>query len=265
MKICLTGHNGFIGKHISDFFKHKYSISKINLREIKNKSDFNKNFFLSKFDKADVIINCAASLNPKSENDFFINQLLPKLIANNIDAYLEDCVLIHLSTINVLIEDRKDMYTKSKMIAEKNLKDTNSIIVRLPLIYEKTNNQIVNNGNFKQLFNYLNFRLPIYPMIYPGQIYEPLTTDKLLNFFQHLFLNKNIDQKYFNLCGEYKKNLFDIFEEIAKQQNKIPIKLNLNRLLPKFLTQYFLKKNGFFQQLSNIDNTNIKENKYILK
>ena len=86
MKICLTGHNGFIGKHISDFFKHKYSISKINLREIKNENDFNKNFFLSKFNKADVIINCAASLNPKSENDFFINQLLPKLIANNIDA-----------------------------------------------------------------------------------------------------------------------------------------------------------------------------------
>lgn len=265
MKICLTGYNGFIGKLISDFFNNKYSISKINLREIKNVSDFNKNFFLSKFDKADVIINCAANLNPKSENDFFINQLLPKLIANNVDTYLKNCIFIHLSTINTLIEERKDKYTKSKKIAEENLKNSNAIILRLPLIYEKKNNQIVSNGNFKQLFSYLNLKLPFYPMIYPGQIYEPLTTDKLLNFFQNLILKKNIDQKYFNLCGEYKKNLFDIFEEIAKQQNKIPIKLNLNRFLPKFLNQYFLKKNGFLQQLTNIDNTDIKEKKYILK
>ena len=99
MKICLTGYNGFIGKHISDFFKHKYSISKINLREIKNENDFNKNFFLSKFDKADVVINCAASLNPKSENDFFINQLLPKNINTVLVNQYVYTVLVQVCTV----------------------------------------------------------------------------------------------------------------------------------------------------------------------
>ena len=265
MKICLTGHNGFLGKQISNFFEQNNSISKINLRNIKTEIDFNENFFLSQFDKADFIINCAACLNPKSENDFFINQLLPKLIATNVDIYLKNCIFIHLSTINVLIDGRKDQYTKSKIVAEENLKDTSTIIVRLPLMYEKKNNQIVNGGNLKTFFNYLNFKLPFYPMIYPGQIYEPLTTEKLLNFFQDLISKKTIDEKYFNLCGEDKKNIFEIFEEIAKKQNKIPVKLNLNQLLPKFLIKYFLKKSGFAQQLTNIDNTNIKEKKYILR
>ena len=44
MKICLTGHSGFIGKHIFDFFKDKHSVVKINLRNIQTKKDF-KNFF----------------------------------------------------------------------------------------------------------------------------------------------------------------------------------------------------------------------------
>ena len=265
MKICLTGHNGFLGKRISNFFEQNHSISKINLRNIKTENNFNENLFLSQFDKADFIINCAACLNPKSENDFFINQLLPKLIATYVDNNLKNCIFIHLSTINVLIEDRKDQYTKSKMFAEENLKDTNTIIVRLPLMYEKKNNQIMNAGNLKSFFNYLNFKLPFYPMIYPGQTYEPLTTEKLLNFFQDLISKKIMDKKYFNLCGKDKKNIFEIFEEIAKKQNKIPVKLNLNQLLPKFLIEYFLKKNGFTQQLTNINNTNIKEKKHILR
>ena len=54
-------------------------------------------------------------------------------------------------------------------------------------------------------------------------------------------------------------------ESIEKIQNKIPVKLNLNQLLPKFLIKYFLSKNGFAQQLTNIDNTDIKEKKYILR
>ena len=42
MKICLTGHSGFIGKHIFDFFKDKHSVVKINLRNIQTKKDFKK-------------------------------------------------------------------------------------------------------------------------------------------------------------------------------------------------------------------------------
>ena len=41
-----------------------------------------KNFknFLNKFNKSNIIINCAAVLKPRSKRDFFINQDFPKTL-----------------------------------------------------------------------------------------------------------------------------------------------------------------------------------------
>ena len=264
MKICLTGHSGFIGKHIFDFFKDKHSVVKINLRNIQTKKDFKNFFFLSNFEDANFIINCAANLNPKTQNDFFINQEFPKLMASYIGKNIKNCFFIQISTINVLIKDRKDCYTKSKIIAEEGLKNTRSIIVRLPLIYETQNDQIINGGNLSIFFDYLSLKLPFYPMIYPGQVYEPLTINLFLNFLNNLISKENICLKYFSLSGGIKKNTYEIFQEIASSKNKNVVKLNIHKLLPNFLIKFFLKKNGFLQQLTNIDNSNFKKNKQIL-
>jgi dTDP-4-dehydrorhamnose reductase len=265
MKICLTGYRGFIGKHISKYFKNSHSIIKIDLRKIKTENDFNKKRFLNKFKNADLIINCAASLYPKNDNDIFINQNLPKLISDYIKKNIKNCLLIHISTINVLIKNRQDKYSKSKLFAEKILKKNNAIILRLPLVYEKKNNKIQNNGGLRIFFNYLNLKLPFYPMIFPGQIYQPITIDVLMIFLEKIILRKISLKKYYNLSGHFKMSTFEIFRQIAQSQKKTIIKLNLKKILPNFLMKSFLLKYGLFQQIAEVDNTKFSEKKYILK
>ena len=81
MKICITGDSGFLGKHLSNYLAKKFNIVKVNLRKLpqKNTKDFNK--FLKQITKSKIIINCAANLNPKNENDFFINESFPKSLS----------------------------------------------------------------------------------------------------------------------------------------------------------------------------------------
>lgn len=265
MKICLTGYKGFVGKHISNFFKNSHSIKKIDLRKIKTNKDFNKDIFLKKFKNADFIINCAASLNPKNENDIFINQYLPKLISDYTKKNIKNCTFIQISTINVLIKDRQDKYTKSKLIGEKLLKNNNSIILRLPFIYKKKKNKIQKNGNIKIFFDYLNLKLPFYPMVFPGQIYQPVTIELLMIFLEKIILRKLPFKKCYNLSGQFKMNTYEIFREIAESQKKNIIKLNLKKIFPNFLLKSFLLKYSFFQQIAAVDNTKFREQKYILK
>ena len=83
-----------------------------------------------------MIINCAAALNPKTYNDIFINQYLVNEILKLNKKFKK--VVIHLSTINVLIKDRKDKYTKTKKKCENLIKKKNRLfILRLPLIIQK--------------------------------------------------------------------------------------------------------------------------------
>jgi len=104
----------------------------LNSDDLEKNSDLNK--FLDKMTNSNIIINCAANLNPKTARDFFINQDFPHILQTHIKKKKKKIVLIHISSINVLIRDRKDPYTISKKIAEKKLKGTNLIILRLPFL-----------------------------------------------------------------------------------------------------------------------------------
>ena len=54
-------------------------------------------------------------------------------------------------------------------------------------------------------------------------------------------------------------------EKINKLVNKAIYKINVSRYIPTFLLNFFAKKNNFFQQFVNIDNSKFREKKYILK
>ena len=173
-----------------------------------------------------------------------------------------------MSTINVLIKDRKDPYTISKRIAEKKLLNTNTTILRLPLLIKEKNGFIQKGGNLSILFNYLNLNfLPFYPMIFPGHTFKPVTLDNIIKLINKIILKKNKTKKLYNVSGKNKKTLWDLFEEIAKYKNKKIIKLNLSKFikfLPSFFKESLKKSPNFLQQLLTIDNSKYTEKKTIL-
>jgi|TARA_B110000003_G_scaffold276248_1_gene321721 nucleoside-diphosphate-sugar epimerase len=265
MKILVTGYSGSIGTLICNKLSKSHEIIKINCRNIDFENNTEKQNLLKNFLNIDVVINCAANLKPKNRNDFYINEELPKLISNYLETNNQKCLFFHLSTINVLIKLRKDSYTISKKKAEEKLKNTKTIILRLPLIFKENNSQIDNFGNLSIFFKYLNFNLPIYPMIYPGHCYEPLNINKFLIFLEQLIYNKGNDELIYNISGGKKKFLWNIFKEISDQKNKKIFKINISKYIPNFLLNFFSKNNNFSQQFVNIDNSKFEEKKYILE
>ena len=266
MKICLLGSTGFLGKHILKKLSKKFLVTKINLRNMPDRGNSKFKNFLNTFNKFDVIINSAASLKPKSQGDFFINEDFPKMLVDHLKKYKKKIKFIHISSINTLINERKDPYSLSKKKAEKKLFNSKVIIIRLPLVIEKKNNYIKNSGNMAIFFKYLKINLPFYFMIYPGHIYQPVNVDNLMNFIHKTILMKNNNFKTYNISGKYKKNLWDLFNEIALSKGKLCLKVNFEKsyiFFPNFLKEFLKKKNGLLQQFIGIDNTKY-ENKTII-
>ena len=52
-------------------------------------------------------------------------------------------------------------------------------------------------------------------MVFPGHLYEPVTIHKLIDFINKIILQKKNVGKTYNISGKSKKNLWDLFEEIA--------------------------------------------------
>jgi nucleoside-diphosphate-sugar epimerase len=268
MKILLTGYSGFLGTILCNNFLGKFEVQKVNLRHLPEKQSSYFNEFLDKFTEADVIINCAANLKPKTKNDIFINEDFPIILLNHLKKKGRKPFFIHISSINVLIDERKDFYTITKKNAEKNLEKQNITIIRLPLVYEKNNNIIQPSGNFKQIDDYLKLNfLPIYPMIFPGHLHYPVEINKISNFIEKIINNKNRERTIYNIAGNEKKSLWDLFQEMANYRKRRVLKINfriLDKILPNIIKSFLIKNSSVIQQLIVIDHTEYKEKKEYL-
>ena len=136
MLITILGSSGFIGSNFNKILKKKYKIIKLDLRKFDYLLNEKKliEFLFYNLNKSDYVINCCASLKPKTKADFYINSKLPKIIQKTFNKMKKKPYLIHISTLNVLIKDRTDKYSISKKVGEISLNKKNTTIIRLPLI-----------------------------------------------------------------------------------------------------------------------------------
>ena len=159
MKISIIGGSGFVGRYLKEKLKKNFSIKLINIRKMNienlDEADIKKIF------SSNIIINCAASLNPKNDNDLFLNEeFLNHLSKLNIKLKR---VIIHLSSINVLIKDRLDnIIDKSSSILDlidkvidteekEKEKEIIKIVDQWPLS-EKNNSHLISNYKIHFLF-----------------------------------------------------------------------------------------------------------------
>ena len=265
MNIAVFGFSGFIGSHLIKLFCKSHNLIKINTRDINYKLSENEifNYFENNLIKPDVIINCCASINPKSKNDIFINENLSKIIQKYVIKKKLNTHFYHLSSINVLINDRMDRYTLSKINAEKDLVNNFTSIVRLPLIVNSDDGK---KGDLDIFYKYLNLKvIPIFPMIYPGNIYRPIEVQKLCNFLLKI-LNNQKKLSIYNLMGKEKKNLWELYELVANVHSRKVLKINtlfLNKVLPNIIKKNIFKKNSFLSQFLSIDQSIINEKNII--
>ena len=267
MVITIIGASGFIGSNLCKSLRKFYKIKKFNLRNVDLFVSETRliNFFINRLKKSKYVINCCASLKPKSKKDFFINSRLPIIIQKALSQINNKPHFIHLSTLNLYLDQRTDDYTFSKKQGEAKLKKKKTSIIRLPLIIDDINKNYL-GGNLDTLNNYLNIKiLPIYPMLYPGHIYQPIKINDLNLFFKNLLLKK---KKLFiyNLIGKKKLSLWDIFQIIAKKKNKRIIKINTKffNFLKKIIGKNkIIRNNDFLSQFFYIDQSKLKKIKLI--
>lgn len=260
MKVSIIGSSGFIGNNLFNSLKNNnYQVISVSLRN-ENIEKLSKKKIESIF-SSDVIINCAASLFPKTiEDENFNKFLIKKLIEIN---YEYNKKILHLSSINVLIKDRLDSYTQTKRFAENLVKNSkNLIILRLPLVVEKVNNHYINSGNLKKIFDLIDKPyMFIVPVISPGHLYQPIDIKVLCKEIEKI-INKDSGQKYYNLVGNDQIYLSNIIKEIAENKKKYTFKINVKliyKFLPEFIKEMIKKQNNIVQQIASIDHTNFNQ------
>jgi dTDP-4-dehydrorhamnose reductase len=248
--IGITGFSGAIGSEFCRYLNSlKISFLKINLRK-KNIENYLK-ITIKKYNLK-YIYNFAANLNPKSKKDIDFNIFIPEIILKQLSLNNQG-TLIQISTINTLINDRKDIYSISKLKAENLLfksKLKNFKIVRLGLVVKKKNNLFLNYGSLKFFYNYLKIPLPFYPIIFPGISYKPIDVEILNKFLINVY---KLKKQVLNIQGKSAISSGEIFEIIARNNKKKISKIELPKILIKKLKNFF-QRNSVLQQFLDFKN-----------
>ena len=76
-----------------------------------------------------------------------------------------------------------------------------------------------------------------------------------------------LERIIYNIAGNKKKSLWDLFQEMADYKNKKVLKINFkifDKVLPNIFKNFLIKNSSVIQQLIVIDHTEYKEKKEYL-
>jgi hypothetical protein len=234
--------DGFVAKELFFFLRKKHFVI---LKKIKRpiKSANIKNFYryqiislLNNF-KEGNIINCSASINPKSYEDLYFNSYFDSEFQKLLRKTSFNIKYINIGS-TVIFSDSKSDYSISKAINYKKINNNKNFITIIPdLILGKKNN--TTKAIHKIIKNPFIFFL-ILPDI--GKIFYPIKINNLLEFIEKISLKNHIIFYKFFLLGK-KKSFNELF--INEINNigikKIIININLRIILnfiPLFIKNY---------------------------
>jgi dTDP-4-dehydrorhamnose reductase len=219
VNIGISGAGGMLGSHLCKFLKGFPNNNVYDLSLEHNYEEINKDSlieFVRKYEIA-AIVNCAAVMDPNNKNDFDVNAHLPGLLYDVLqESRLKNPKFIHISSINVLLKSRINLYTQSKRVAEETLKNTNAIVLRPHLIWSKKP-----EGDHEKLLNYINSPFPFKPVPYPGHTFWPVDVDSLANYINEILINANISPSIINIQGERKYSLWDLAHVVNGAKKKL--------------------------------------------
>ena len=237
MRVLLLGDTGSLGRQFKSLFlKKKVNFFSVNRKKFKTKISYSLLKSITLKYKPNLIINCIALTglvycqNKKNEA-YKINTLLPlsilKIIKN------KNIKFIHFSTEAVFKGNKKNkiysekdkpkpntIYGKSKFEADKKiLKEKNTLIIRLPLLFGPTNkNQIV-----AKLLKMIKKGKKIYVAddVYSTPVYTPeLCEFVYLNFIKK---EKPFKIKLVHLTGSKLISMYKLILNLSKSIKKIDL------------------------------------------
>ena len=256
MKIAITGSGGLLGGCVSRSAKsHGHLVVPIHFSVADDceSSDLIKACLLDIQD-CDFIINCAGSKSPKQNFDFYLNTKVPKIIENYITEKRLRCKLVHISSINVLIDSLEDKYTQSKRQGERLLNRFHTSIIRPGLLWTSHEDPIL-------IAISAYFTRPFIPkfMLKPGNTYSPINPNTLANFIVNQLEDLRTATRIINVMGDRKYTLWLLMKQLANRMNArlIPVPTSLFRFIPWLWLIKTLNMREVFNQMLAIDRTDV--------
>jgi dTDP-4-dehydrorhamnose reductase len=217
MNIGITGFSGFLGNAVTVACQQKgYKVIRIILPRTQEIKEVNYLHQLLEPLKLDAIVHTAVCRHPKTDLNEYFNAEFPASFEQCFRHLNNDCIFIHISSINVLMKSLQDRYTKTKRVAEQCLAGSNAIIIRPSLIWSWQG-----EGDAKRLEKLMS-RQFFAPMLYPGNLHLPVLVEDIAEKIVDLLEGK---KKIYHIFGDTACSVWELAKCVSRKYKKrlVPI------------------------------------------
>ena len=239
MGIGVTGSSGFLGKALVEALgKSSLNVAPISLPRTSEalQSDYLEN--LAGELEVQAVFHLAAVRKPGNHHEFEVNARLPSKLAKAFEKMNPKVQFFHLSSLNAVLSERRDAYSRSKRQAETLLENSNVTLIRPGIIWSWSSNS---GGDAKRLRKYLELPLPFHPIPFPGQLYRPILVEDLVDRMVNL-LEENPLPGTIDVQGDQDTTIWELAKCIAKETRSrlVPVPTFFwEKLLPNRLLKHF--------------------------